>query len=163
VAALVLASAFLVGSGAVFTSSSANPSNVFTAGILTNTNNHSGSAILTASLMKPGDSQTGTVTISNTGNISGDFSVYAQKISSAPGTNGGDLYATLQLKIEDVTGTATTLWTGTMSSFSTLSLGNLATGASKSYRFTVTLPTTAPSGAMNSTTTETLTFTGVAQ
>ena len=141
VAALVLASAFLVGSGAVFTSSSANPSNVFTAGILTNTNNHSGSAILTASLMKPGDSQTGTVTISNTGNISGDFSVYAQKISSAHGTNGGDLYATLQLKIEDCT---TVIYNGALNAFnastSPLALGTYAPADAHTYKLTVSFP-----------------------
>ena len=37
-ATVVLASAFLVGSGAIFTSSSANPSNVFTAGVLNHSN-----------------------------------------------------------------------------------------------------------------------------
>ena len=54
VAILVIAASAVVGSGAVFTSTSANPANVFTAGNLHHTNSRDGSAILTASSMKPG-------------------------------------------------------------------------------------------------------------
>jgi hypothetical protein len=73
-AALVLASAFLVGSGAVFTASSANPSNVWSAGTLTQSNSNEGAAIMSPSLLKPGDVKTGTVTIGNVGTIAANGS-----------------------------------------------------------------------------------------
>ena len=70
-----LAAAVTVGSGADFTSTSANPSNIFTAGTMTHFNSKAGAAILTASLMRPGDTASGTVDIQNTGSLSGNFSL----------------------------------------------------------------------------------------
>ena len=55
-------------SGASFTATSANPANTFTAGTMTMGNSKLGTAILTASNMKPGDpASKGTVDIKNTG------------------------------------------------------------------------------------------------
>jgi hypothetical protein len=125
-------------SGAKFVQKSANTGNLFSAGSITLTSTKSGAAVLSAVGLVPGGSANGTLTIGTTGN-------YTAAVTLTGKTDNSALAQALTLKIEDVTGTATTLWTGTMSSFSTLSLGNLATGASKSYRFTVTLPTTAPS------------------
>jgi hypothetical protein len=58
-----LAAAVTVGSGADFTSASANPLNVFTAGSMTHLNSKAGAAILTASLMRPGDTASSFVDI----------------------------------------------------------------------------------------------------
>jgi hypothetical protein len=73
------------GSGASFSASSSNPSNTFTSGTLSMSNNKSGAAVLTVSNMKPGDTQSGTVDIENTGSLSGTFSMTASNI-----TNGGN-------------------------------------------------------------------------
>ena len=73
---LLLAAAAVVGSGADFTATSANPSNTFASGTLTIGNSKEGTAILTASNMRPGAAATiGTVDIQNTGSLSGVFTL----------------------------------------------------------------------------------------
>jgi spore coat-associated protein N len=66
------AAALAVGSGANFNSTSANPSNVFTAGTISRSNSKASAAILTASNIVPGNTATGTVDIKNTGTASAD-------------------------------------------------------------------------------------------
>ncbi len=71
--ALLLAAMMAVGSGANFNSTSANPGNVVTAGNLKHTNT---GALLTVDKIKPGETKAaGTVTIQNTGDIDGVFTV----------------------------------------------------------------------------------------
>jgi spore coat-associated protein N len=72
---LLLAAAAVVGSGADFTASSANPSNTFAAGTLTVGNSKEGVAVLSASGLRPGAGATGTVDIENTGSLSGAFTL----------------------------------------------------------------------------------------
>jgi spore coat-associated protein N len=73
---LLLAAAAVVGSGADFTASSANPSNTFASGTLTIANSKEGTAVLTASNLKPGGTAaTGTVDIQNTGSLAGAFTL----------------------------------------------------------------------------------------
>jgi hypothetical protein len=73
---VMLAAAAVVGSGADFTASSANPSNTFSAGTLSITNSKEGTAVLTASGLRPGGTAaTGTVDIQNTGGLSGAFTL----------------------------------------------------------------------------------------
>jgi len=137
VAALVLASAVLVGSGAVFTATSANPDNVFTAGTLTMSNDKDNAAILALSNMKPGDIATGSVVIANTGSISGDFSLSMSKTSgTAP--SGGDIYDTLELTVMNG---ATVVYGGDLAGFTTAAnAGTIAASDSNTYDFTVTFP-----------------------
>lgn len=165
-ATVVIASAFLVGSGAVFTSTSANPSNVFTAGVFTHTNSNNAAAILTASLMKPGDAKTGTVTIKNTGDLGGDFTVTMTKTADTAGANGGSLYNVLKLKIDDG---ATTVYNGNLKDFSSNALGTYAPNDTHTYTFTVTFPdggtpgsnTTGDNAYQGSSTTVQFTWTAV--
>src|SRR4051812_49944210 len=70
---LLLAIVVAAASGAIFTSSSANPENTFTAGNLSQSNSRPNVAILKATEMVPGDAETGQVTITNTGDVSGHF------------------------------------------------------------------------------------------
>jgi spore coat-associated protein N len=73
---LLLAAAAVVGSGADFTASSANPSNTFASGTLTIANSKEGTAVLTASNLKTGGTAaTGTVDIQNTGSLAGAFTL----------------------------------------------------------------------------------------
>jgi spore coat-associated protein N len=136
--AAIMASTVL-GSGAVFTSTSANPANVFTSGNLHHTNSKAGSAILTASKMKPGDSVQGTVTIANDGDLAGTFSLSTSNLADTPGANGGKMSDVLQLQIVDQT-TSTTICNGAIKSVGTVAAGSYAAGASHTYQFTVTFP-----------------------
>src|SRR3954454_14825728 len=73
---LLLAAGAVVGSGADFTASSANPSNTFSSGTLTIGNSKAGTAVFTAGNLRPGGTQqTGTVDIENTGSLSGAFTL----------------------------------------------------------------------------------------
>lgn len=139
VAVLAIVASAVVGSGASFTSSSANPANVFTAGNLHHTNSKAGSAILTASLMKPGDTASGTVTIANDGDLAGTFSLTTSNLADTPGANGGNLSNVLQLQIVDQT-TSTTIYSGAINAVGTVSAGSFGAGVSHTYEFTVTFP-----------------------
>lgn len=73
---LLLAAGAVVGSGADFTATSANPANTFAAGTLSIVNSKEGVAVLTASDMRPaGPAATGTVDIENSGSLSGAFTL----------------------------------------------------------------------------------------
>jgi hypothetical protein len=160
VGGLVLALFITVGvkpSGATFTRSSANPSNLFSAGAINLTNSKSGAAVLSATGLLPGGSVQGSLSVKITGN-------YGAAVTLTGASDHSALSQALTLQIEDTTGTAQTLWSGTMSDFSTLSLGTYTSGTTKSYRFTVTFPSAnADSGLQNTSTSMTLRFSGVAQ
>jgi hypothetical protein len=72
---LLLAAAAVVGSGADFNASSANPSNTFAAGTMTILNSKEGTAVLSATNLRPGNSANGTVDIQNSGSLSGAFTL----------------------------------------------------------------------------------------
>jgi spore coat-associated protein N len=143
--AVVLAAiGITVGSGASFTASAANPGNVFTTGTLA-IGNTPGTALLTAPALKPGASATGTVDITNTGSLAGDF---ALKTSNTTGYAA--LLAQMDLVVLDcgawtttapdcLSGT-TTKYTGKVSALSNAALGNYAGGIKHRYLFTATLP-----------------------
>jgi hypothetical protein len=73
---LLLAAGAVVGSGADFTASSANPANTFASGTLSMVNSKEGVAVLQAANMRPGDpASVGTVDIENDGSLSGAFTL----------------------------------------------------------------------------------------
>ena len=96
--------------------------------------------MLTASKMKPGDTATGSVTITNDGDIPGTFTLTTSNMTDtavAPYT--GKLSDVLTLKIMDG---ATQIYSGPIKSVGTISLpgGAWAAGVSHTYDFTVTFP-----------------------
>ena len=137
---LVLAAALAVASVSLFTSSSANPENTFTAGALSHSNSKEGAAILTASGMVPGQTETGQVTIKNTGDVSGKFRLSMSNLSDTPGPNGGRLSQVLRLKVVDSTGTPTTIYDGAYNAMPSTDLGTWAKDEQHTYEFTVTFP-----------------------
>jgi spore coat-associated protein N len=148
-AVLLLSAGMAVGSGASFTAQSASPGNLVTAGALTVDNNKKNaggqSAIFSATNMKPGDTTVGTVQVSNTGNVAGDFSLALSNVVNTPGPNGGNLSGRLSLHVEDITVPATpsTVYNGLVSAYGgakALTTG-WAGGAARTYRFTVTWAT----------------------
>jgi VCBS repeat-containing protein len=162
-AAVVIGASLLMGSSeALMTGGSKNPKNLFTAGTMSLTNSKSGTTVINASGLLPGGSANGTLTLTAQGTYSLNVTVSNAGIANVPASPA--LAAALTLTVEDVTTTAQTLWTGTMSSFTSLSLGRLTPPAGRSYRFTVAFPAgNATSGLQNASTTMTLTFTGVPQ
>jgi spore coat-associated protein N len=138
----LLAFGAVVGSGASFTSKSANPSTTFSAGNLAQSNSKEGAAVLTATGMVPGTSTNGTVTIINSGNLAGTFTLSKAGLTDTPGANGGQLSAVLDLSIQDVTSAASpvSVYSGKVGAMGAQSLGKFAAGEARTYRFTVTFP-----------------------
>ena len=85
---LLLAAAAVVGSGADFTASSANPANTFSSGTLSIVNSKEGTAVLTASGLRPaGTAAVGTVDIENSGSLSGAFTLSRTTPVDSDGAN----------------------------------------------------------------------------
>jgi hypothetical protein len=134
-AILVLAAAALAASSANFTAQSANAGNVFTTGALEMSNDQPASAWLSTSLMVPGQSKEGTVTIGNTGNVDGVFTLRVAKSDETKGFAG-----VLELRI---TGTDGTDWSGTLDqavAASPISLSTIGGGDDVEYTIRATFP-----------------------
>jgi hypothetical protein len=138
----LLAVGAVVGSGASFTSKSANPSNTFSAGSLAQSNSKEGAAVLTKTTMLPGETINGTVTITNTGDVPGTFTLSRSSLSETAGPNGGKLSSVLELKVEDVTkeGSPVAVYSGKVDTMGVQTLGSFAAGAARTYKFTITFP-----------------------
>jgi len=149
-----------VFTGASFNWRSANPVNQVGAGTLSFTNSKDGAAIVSASGLLPGQSSVGTMTLTAGGDQTGRYTLTRTALTDLP--SGTHLSAALTLKIEDITGTATTLYNGTAAAFTSVSLGSLAPAAVKTYRFTVTFPTgSATPSLQGASTTLTVRFSAV--
>ena len=173
-ATLVAAGAVVVGSGAVFSTQTANPNNTFASGILKQDNSNSGAAILTASQLIPGtathNQQAGVVDITNSGTVAGAFTLTESNLvdqdsadgaagNTTPRTGANKLSGQLQLKIWDCGSpsapscpadgdTASTLYNGALGAFPAagVSLGSFAATAAHRYRFLVYLPDNSTTG-----------------
>jgi hypothetical protein len=169
-ATLVAAGAVVVGSGAVFSTQTANPSNTFASGILAQSNSNNG-AVLTASNLIPGasdhNSKSGVVDITNSGTVAGVFSLdgaITADEDSANGTSGNGtarssnkLSHALRLVVQDCglwtssntvapacpadTNTTTGMkYDGLLDGVSAEALGTYAAGDKHRYKFLVWLP-----------------------
>ena len=149
--ATVLVAVGITGaSGANFNASSANPTNVFTAGTLTMANSKDAAAILTASNMRPGDPATkGTVDIKNTGSLAGTFSLTRGAIADSDGANpmSGKLNVIVTdcgADVDCTLGTSTVKYTGTLAGMSAaIGLGSFAANEEHRYEFSVALDSSA--------------------
>jgi hypothetical protein len=138
---LLVAVLVVTFSFSLFTSSSANPGNTITAGNLSQSNSQDGAAVLTASKMVPGDSTNGEVTITNTGDVSGTFTLTSSDLADTPGPNGGELSSVLELTVVDnTTGTPTEVYTGPIDQMPATPLGTWDAGEHHKYTFTATFP-----------------------
>lgn len=149
--ALAVASTVVLGSGANFTSSSANPGNTYTAGDLKHTNSKDAAVIFEADKMKPGESRNGTVDITNNGDIDGVFT-----LSKTVDSQTAAFASKLRLKVEDcgspTTGTCTgapVKYDGVVSSMAPVSLGTFVATEAHRYKFTVSFPDGGTAGADN--------------
>jgi spore coat-associated protein N len=140
---LSLAAMMAVASGASFTSTSANAGNIVTAGNLTHSNSKAPGAILNVSSLKPGESQNGTVDITNTGDVDGVFTVAKSNVVNSD--TGNPLSAKLDLVVQDLGDPSSpsapvTKYSGKLGAMPATALGTLTSGEAHQYKFTVTFP-----------------------
>jgi hypothetical protein len=143
--ALILAAVGVASTKAVFNYKTQNPGSSLTAGNLHHINSRGGSSLFTTSpLMKPGDTLSGTVVITNDGDLPGYFTVTGSSISDTPGPNGGNLSAAMTLLVQEG---ATTVYSGPLTGLSAQTLDGdtgtagvqpLAVGSVHTYTVTAT-------------------------
>jgi spore coat-associated protein N len=148
-ATLVAAGAIAVGSGATFTSSSANTISSVTSGTLTQSNSKANAAVFNLSNMKPGDVVNGSLTIKNTGSLPATFSLTE---TASTNTFTG---ANLGLTITNTT-TNKVVYTGTFGGLvdgTKNDLGVVAPGVANDYVFSVKLDANTPNADQGKTAT----------
>jgi spore coat-associated protein N len=153
--ALLISTAVAVGSGANFSSTSANPGSLITTGTIVVTDSLAGQSILTASGMKPGATSSNAVDITNGGNVPAAFTLAPANLANVPASPA--LSARLTLQIQDLGNPSctvscppvVTVYTGALGSMGTLTLGTFAAGGTHRYTFSVTFPDGGPGGADN--------------
>jgi spore coat-associated protein N len=169
---LLLAAGAVVGSGADFTATSANPANTFASGTLTIGNSKAGVAVLSASNLRPGEAaQTGDVDIENTGSLSGTFTLARGTVTNSD--TGNPLAGKLNLTVVDCgtysggtpptcgDGDDVSKYSGTIANMTTTALGSYAAGAKHRYRFSVALDGTAGNAYQGDSSTVEFNFDGV--
>ena len=116
----------------------AEPAAVRASGDVQVANSRNGSAILSGAL-GPGDSLTGSVTISNIGSAAGPFTLALSHLTDTPGPGGGFFSRQLDLAVDDVTAPSApvAVYRGKLNSLNPTSLGTFAPGAAHTYRFVV--------------------------
>lgn len=138
-------------SGATFSSKSANSASLAAASIQLSSSAPN-QAIIAAAGMQPGDSRQGMISIGNEGTAPGIVTL------SAIGLTGTPLAAVIDFKVEDTTGGGSIQkWSGKLGSFGSIGLGSLAAGTSRTYRFTLSWPSSATEASLQGASTS-LTF-----
>ncbi|MCW2831761.1 MAG: hypothetical protein JWP31_2453 [Aeromicrobium sp.] len=148
-ATLLGAGALAIGSGATFTSTSANTISSVTSGTLNHSNSKSDKAILNLTNIKPGDTVNGALAITNTGSLAADFT-----LTETSSTNQfSDPYLTLDIT-NNTTGTK--VYSGSFGGLvdgAKSPLGEIAPGAVNNFTFSVHLADDAPNSQQNKTAT----------
>jgi spore coat-associated protein N len=165
-ATVLVAVGVTAASGADFSATSANPSNTFATGTLTMSNSKDSAAVLTASGMKPGDpARTGTVDITNTGSLSGTFTLTRSALTDSDTTNR--LSSKLNLVVVDCGSEATPtcdagdpqVYSGTLGAMTApIALGSFPGGAKHRYEFKVTVDSSADNAYQGDSSTATFTW-----
>ncbi|MBA2349845.1 MAG: hypothetical protein H0V81_16325, partial [Solirubrobacterales bacterium] len=139
-----------------FNATTANPRAVVTAGILSQSNSKDDQAILTAANMAPGDTETGTLDLGNTGDLPASMSVSTAPPVDTPASTAFSSY--LRLEVDDLgSPTCTTgcpapvaIFRGPLAQAAgTSDLRVLQPGEKRRYRFKVTYPDGGGDGADN--------------
>ena len=153
-----LAAVVIPGTLGSFNATTNNSGNSVAAGTLQMANTKSGAAIVSLSNIRPGDSQAGTLTITNSGSLSADMYLSESNVTSSVAGFSGDL----QLKVDDTT-LGTTVYNGALNGMASTVSGSAAgihlapssgtqwaSGEHHDYKFTVTFPNnTTTTGADN--------------
>lgn len=142
-ATLLAAAAVAVGSGATFTSTTSNSTSAVTTGTLTQSNSKANAAIFNLTNVKPGDSVTGNLKITNTGTLPAAFSL--TETASANAFGGTTAGSNLTLKITNTT-TNVVVFDGIFGGLEDNkknALGTVQPGVANDFTFVVTLASTA--------------------
>jgi hypothetical protein len=99
-----------------------------------------GSALLSATRMRPGSVTRGEVTIANSGGSPGTLTLRPAGRSDSPGPGGGRISGILDLTVTETTGGANGVYSGKLGAMQAVPLGSIGAGASRSFRFAATLP-----------------------
>ncbi|QCX28495.1 TasA family protein [Nocardioides jishulii] len=137
-ATLLAAGAIAVGSGATFTSTTGNTISAVTSGTLSQSNSKDGQAVFNLTDMKPGDTVTGSLTITNTGSLPAAFSL--TEVTSSNSFDKDKLTLTIK------TATGTPVFSGNFGDLEDgkkSALGTFAPAAATTYTFTVGLEASA--------------------
>lgn len=137
----------------LFSSSSANPGNLATSGIMTQDNSKDGLAILTAEDLLPGESADGTVSITNVGDSDGDFTLTASNLVDDPADPAFSSVLTLV-----VTDGSDEVYNGLLADLSSVDLGTWAGDEQHDFTFTVTFDAAAGNEFQDASTTLDLTW-----
>jgi len=113
------------------------------AGQIELTSTRDSQAILTADGLRPGQSVSGTLTLANPSPQTQRLSLATSRVADLPGRGGGVLSQRLRLRVEHAA-TGAAVYAGTLAELTKLDLGDVPAGASRSFRFTVTLPEGGP-------------------
>jgi hypothetical protein len=113
------------------------------AGELELTSSRDSQAILSADGMRPGQSVSGTLTLANPASQTQRLSLATSRVADLPGRGGGVLSQRLRLRVEHGD-TGGLVYAGTIAELTKLDLGDVSAGASRDYRFIVTLPEGGP-------------------
>jgi spore coat-associated protein N len=127
-------------SDASFATASANTSNVFIAGTLGHINNQNGRVMLDVSNMEPGVSLDGTLMLTGTGSLAGDYTLTPSNLVNSRSLPA--LSDELIITIEDIA-TGTTLYDDDVTTFMTADppdLGTIAPTQTRSYHVTLSYP-----------------------
>ena len=145
-AGLAVAANGVLSSGANLATQTSSPI-MAASGILKRANPGAGAAILSASGMKPGDTRSGTLSISNDGSVGGSYQLSANGLTDTP--ISPSLSSTLNLSIDDTTsGPATNVYSGTLAAFSQATLGSFTASQSRTYKFQLSWPSTSTNSAL---------------
>ena len=132
-ATALMAVAVAAGSGATFTTHKATAANVVASGSLVQDNDKNGLAIYTGSNLKPGDTATGTVTVTNSGTLAGDF-----KLIETDSSNGfSDDMMTLRI-VETRGADSRVVYNDDIDDAGTIALGRFKSGETRTYSYVAT-------------------------
>jgi hypothetical protein len=153
--ALLISTAVVIGSGASFNSTSANPGSLITTGSIVVTDSLAGQSILNLHAVAPGATSSATVDITNGGNVPATLTLAEANLINAPTSPA--LSAKLTLLVKDLGAPsctvscpgAVTVYTGALGSMGTMPLGTFAAGATHRYSFSVSFPDGGSGGADN--------------
>jgi hypothetical protein len=110
-------------------------------GPVTLASSRAGQALLQADRIKPGDSVSGTVSLTNTGDRAGTLDLGVTGLQDRPGSRGGRLSSVLRLRVEDLAGGRPPL-ESVVGRLPTFALGPLQGGETRAYRVTAIFPDT---------------------
>jgi spore coat-associated protein N len=153
-ATLLAAAGIAVASGAAFSTSTAS-TGLAASGTLRQIN--SNSVAFEKGNLKPGDTVTGSVTITNSGSLPGTFTLTEADVSEAATAFSPKSDVTLEIKQSGTVVSAVK----TLGAAGSIPLGTFAAGEARTYDYTVTFASTAANSQQGKTARTTYTFSSV--